>query len=378
MHLAFLTPEYPHTKTGHSGGLGTSIKNMAEELVKAGIRVSIFIYSQQEERQFSENGIHFYLIKHRDFKFLGWYRHRKFLEKYIKHIIQKEKIDALEAPDWTGITAFMKFHCPLSIRFHGSDTYFCHLENRPQKKKNFWFEKTAIKNADALISVSKFTAETTRKLFKLQTPISVIPNAVDTDYFKKENTNIQPNTILYFGSIIRKKGVLELAEIFNSIQQQHPESRLIIAGKDVVDIETGTSTKKLFLQKLKPKSIENIIWRGNLSYSEIKEEIAKAAVIVLPSFAEALPMTWLEAMAMEKALVTSNIGWAQEVMIDGKTGYTANPKDHKLYAERIIELLEHPQKAREMGENARKQVLQKFSTEIVTPQNIKFYQNLIS
>ncbi len=115
-----------------------------------------------------------------------------------------------------------------------------------------------------------------------------------------------------------------------------------------------------------------------MPYSEIKKDIAKASVIALPSFAEALPMTWLEAMAMEKALVTSHIGWAKEIMIDGKTGYTVNPKNHQLYADRVTELLENPEKAQKMEKAARKQVLEKFSTQVIIPKNIELYKNLIS
>src|SRR5690606_8080471 len=144
-------------------------------------------------------------------------------------------IHAIEAPDWTGITAFMKLKCPLVIRMNGSDAYFCKLENRQQKKKNFFFEKAALKGADHLLSVSKFTAEQTALIFKLKKEITVIPNSVDTSYFKPGNKSLEKNTILYFGTIIRKKGVLELAEIFNIITQEIPEAKLVFAGKDVID-----------------------------------------------------------------------------------------------------------------------------------------------
>ena len=151
MHIGFLTPEYPHSKTNPAAGIGTSIKNMVTALSEKGIKVSIFIYGQSTDEIFTEGGIKFHLIKQQKYKFLGWYLHRKFLEKYFNKAIVKDKIGAIEAPDWTGITAFMKLKCPLAIRFHGSDTYFCHLENRPQKKKNFWFEKKALTGADNLL-----------------------------------------------------------------------------------------------------------------------------------------------------------------------------------------------------------------------------------
>ncbi len=377
MHLAFLTPEYPHSLSTSSGGLGTSIKNMVTALIEREIKVSIFIYGQATDDIFNEGGIKFHLIKQRNYKLLGWYLHRKLLQKYLNKVILEEKIDALEAPDWTGITAFMKLKCPLVIRYHGSDAYFCHLENRPQKKKNFWFEKKALAGADRLLSVSEFTAEKTAGLFGLKKKIEVIPNSVDVAHFCPSNKAVVPNTMLYFGSIIRKKGVLELAAIFNLIVEKKPEARLLFAGKDVKDHTTGRSTKQLILDKLSPAAIKSTTWLGVLPYEKVLAEIATANVVVLPSFAEALPMTWLEAMAMEKALVTSDIGWANEVMIDGLTGYTVDPNDHQKYAGKVLQLLNDPELAKEMGKAAREQVISKFSTEVVVESNIEFYKRVV-
>jgi glycosyltransferase involved in cell wall biosynthesis len=378
MNLAFLTPEYPHPKTNPAAGIGTSIKNMVTALAVKGVKVSVFIYGHSTDEIFTEGGIKFHLIKQRNYKFLGWYLHRKFLQNYLNNAIVKDKIDIMEAPEWTGITAFMKLKCTLVIRFHGSDAYFCHLENRPQKKKNFWFEKKALAGADHLLSVSGFTAEKTAALFGLKKKIEVIPNSVDVAVFCPHNTAVEQNTILYFGSIIRKKGVLELAEIINLVTAKKPEARLLIAGKDVKDQLTGSSTKQLIIDKLSPAAIKNTVWLGVLPYEKVLAQIATANVVVLPSFAEALPMTWLEAMAMEKAMVTSNIGWAKEVMIDGVTGFTVNPKDHQKYAGKILQLLDDPVLAEKMGKAAREQVVAKFSTGVVVERNIGFYERVVS
>ena len=85
-------------------------------------------------------------------------------------------------------------------------------------------------------------------------------------------------------------------------------------------------------------------------------------------------MTWLEALAMEKSLVTSNIGWAKEVMIDGTTGFPADPKDHQKYAGKVLQLLNDPALALKLGKAAREQVVAKFSSEVVVEQNIEFYR----
>ncbi|MBE7639805.1 glycosyltransferase [Salegentibacter sp. BLCTC] len=377
MHIAFLTPEYPHPKSTPSGGLGTSIKNLAEELVKKQHRISLIVYGQETDEVFEEAGIKFHFVKQRNYNFLGWYRYRKYLESYLNKIIKKEKIDTIEAPDWTGITAFINLTCPLVLRMHGSDSYFCKLEGRPQKKKNFWFEKLALKNADHLLSVSRYTADKTRELFKLKKNIKIIPNSIDTNTFKPNITESAPGNILYFGSIIRKKGVLELAHIFNLVHKNNPNARLVMVGKDVRDIHTGKSTKELFEEILTKESRDKVVWKGSLSYEQVKLEIMRSAVITLPSFAEALPMTWLEAMAMEKAVVTSDIGWAKEVMIDGKTGFTVNPKNHANYADKVLVLLNNRELAGKMGKAARQRVMEKFSTKVIVEENIRFYKSVI-
>ena len=377
MHLGFLTPEYPHPHSTPSGGLGSSIKNLAEQLVKRNVEVTLFVYGQKEDLVFKEDGINFHFIKQVKYNFLGWYKYRKHLESYLNKKILEEKVEALEAPDWTGITAFMSLKCPLAIRFHGSDSYFCRMENRPQKKKNFFFENLALKGADHLLSVSEFTAKKTREIFNLKREIQVIPNSVDVEMFSPKNTAPVPRTILYFGSIIRKKGVLELAHIFNFIHHQDSQVHLIMAGRDVVDMISGRSTLALFEEILTESARRYVVWKEHLPYSEVISELQKAAVVVLPSFAEALPMAWLEAMAMEKALVTSNIGWAREVMVDGETGFTVNPKDHGTYAEKVVQLLMNPALAQSMGKAARERVLEKFSTEVVVEENIRFYEGVV-
>ncbi len=319
MHLAFLTPEYPHPRSTSSGGLGTSIKNMVTALAEKGIKVTVFIYGQKQNKIFTEGGINFHLIKQQNYKFLGWYLHRKFLEKYLNKIIIKEKIKALEAPDWTGITAFMQLKCPLIIRFHGSDAYFCQLENRPQKKKNFWFEKKALEGADHLLSVSQFTADKTAEIFRLKKQVTVIPNSVDVARFIPQPEKLEPGNILYFGTLIRKKGVLELPEIFNLLVKEKPQVHFLFAGRDVMDIKTGRSTKELMLEKFSHAAANQLVWLDNLPYEEILEQIANAHVVVLPSFAEALPMTWIEAMAMEKSI--GDIGYRMGKRSDGRWRY---------------------------------------------------------
>lgn len=379
MKIAFLTPEYPHTRTGNSGGIGTSIKNLGLGLLQEGCSVRVLVYGQKEDAVFEDNGILIHQIRNIKVKGLSWYLTRKKIQHIIDTLYKENKIDLVEAPDWTGITSFISpKKCPIVIRLNGSDTYFCHLEGRPVKWRNKFHEKRALQKADALISVSQFTADKTNTVFSLSKDFTIIPNGIDMGLFSRNNDSSNSNIVLYFGSLIRKKGVLELPLIFNEVILKKPNTKLVLVGKDVADIVSGNPSTWQLMQKLfSEKASTNVIYCGSVSYDEIKEHIEKATVCVFPSFAEALPVSWIEAMAMQKPIVASNIGWAPEVIDSGVNGFLENPTAHSEYANRIVELLENVNLQKEFGAEALKKVIEKFCIEKVAQQSLFFYQSLI-
>lgn len=381
MKIAFLTPEYPHPKTGASGGIGTSIKNLAKGLLAAGCSVRVLVYGQKEEDVFEDEGICIQLIKNVKVKGLSWFFTRKKLERIINQLYREKEIDLVEAPDWTGITSFIQpKKCPIVIRLHGSDTYFCHLDQRPVKWINRFHEKRALQKADGLLAVSQFTADTTNALFGLQKQFHIIPNSIDVNSFTKEDSAIvSADTILYFGSLIRKKGLLELPFIFNEVIQAHPTARLILVGKDVPNIVSGNPSTWGMMQELfSEQALLNVHYLGSVPYSEIQAYINQCTVCVFPSFAEALPVSWIEAMAMQKAIVASNIGWATDVIDDGVNGFLVHPENHKVYADVILKLLTNEGLRQEIGSAARKKVLDKFSIAEVAEQSLAFYQTILN
>jgi glycosyltransferase involved in cell wall biosynthesis len=381
MKIAFLTPEYPHPKTGSSGGIGTSIKNLAIGLLAEGCSVRVLVYGQKEESVFDDNGITIQQIQNVKLKGLSWWLTRKKLERIINQLYANNEIDLVEAPDWTGITSFIQpKKCPIVIRLNGSDTYFCHLDHRPVKWVNRFHERRALQKADGLLSVSQFTADLTNEVFGLQKEFAIIPNSIDVDLFNNngDNNGNDNKTILYFGSLIRKKGLLELPFIFNEVIKTSPEAQLILIGKDVHDVVSGNpSTWAMMQQLFTADALKRVNYLGSVPYQGIKAHIKEANLCVFPTFAEALPVSWIEAMALQKPIVASNIGWAKEVIEEGVEGFLVYPKDHKQYAERILELLESPELQENFGIAARKKVVLRFSTPIVAQQSLLFYKKLI-
>lgn len=380
MKIAFLTTEYPHPKTGFAAGIGTSIMNLSIGLVKEGHKVSIVICGQNQDEKFVDNGITFYKIKNVKIKGFSRILTQKKIQSLLNKLVSQDEIEIVEAADWTGITSNIKLKCPLVIKLHGSDTYFCHLDNRPVKFINKSRENKALKNANGYISVSQYTADVTKKLFHLKNNFTIIPNGIDLDLFSASKTHnpIQGNTILYFGTLIRKKGMLELPLIFNEVYNINNKAKLILIGKDAADIVTGNSSTWDMMKSLfTDESFKNVSYLGSVNYNEIKSHINEATVCVFPTFAEALPVSWIEAMAMEKAIVASNIGWANEVIDHNSNGFLEHPTNHIKYANCILDLLENEALRTKFGIAAREKAKQKFSIEVVAKQSAAFYKKLI-
>ncbi|WP_027880033.1 glycosyltransferase family 4 protein [Mesoflavibacter zeaxanthinifaciens] len=381
MHIGYITPEYPHPEVSHAAGIATSIKNLATSLVKKGVKVTVFVYHQSKDSIVEADGVTIHLIKKQAFKFLTWYHYRTLVNRYVNTIVEQEQIHLLEAPDWTGITAFMRFKVPLVIRFHGSDAYFCKLENRKQKFKNFVFEKLALKNAKAYITPTTYAGEETAKIFGLnRNIIKTIHYGLELDRFVNAHPEqFQPKTLLYIGTIIRKKGVLELADVFNKLVEKEPDAQLILIGGDSGDIKTGKASTYALMQSLFSETAKaKVNYLGKIPYSEVQEHIKNAHVCTFPSFAETLGMVTIESMALQKPVVNTSIGWAQELIDDGVNGYLVHPTETDTYVSTILKLFNDQELCLQIGKAARVKTELTFDIETLVQQNIDYYMSVIN
>lgn len=381
MHIGYITPEYPHPEVSHAAGIATSIKNLAVSLVKQGVKVTVFVYHQSKDAVLEADGVTIHLIKKQSFKFLTWYYYRTLVKRYVNTIVEQEQIHLLEGPDWTGITAFMHFKVPLVIRFHGSDAYFCKLDGRKQKFKNFVFEKLALQNAKAYIAPTTYAGEETAKIFGLnRNKIKTIHYGLELDRFVNAHPEqFQPKTLLYIGTIIRKKGVLELAEVFNKVVEQDAEAKLILIGGDSGDIKTGTASTYALMQSLFSENAKaKVNYLGKIPYSEVQEYIKNAHVCTFPSFAETLGMVTIESMALQKPVVNTSIGWAKELIDDGINGYLVHPTETDTYVSTILKLFNDQELCLQIGKAARVKTERTFDIEALVQQNIDYYTSVIN
>lgn len=377
MKIGFLTIEYPHPRMAASGGIGTAIFSLVRALQKQGHEITIIVYGQPEDAVFEEDGIQFYTLKNVAVKGLSMYLTQKKLQRLINSLYDKKQIELLEVPDWQGVTAFIQTQCPMFMRLHGSDTYFCHIEKRKLKWRNRLYEKRAYQKATGIISVSDYTGKMSNMVFGVHRDYKVVPNGVNCTDFTPVQTP-KANTILYFGTLIRKKGLLELPHIFNAIHANNPECKLVLVGKDAADVVTGNPSVWNMMQTLfTPSALQQVNFVGPVPYAQMRQWIANATVCVFPTFAEALPVSWLEAMAMQKPVIASNIGWASEIIEQGVDGYLVHPTDHEAYAAAVLDLLQNPEKASSMAQAARLKIENRFHIDHVAQHLVETYQLMI-
>lgn len=380
MQLAFLTPEYPHKRTGKTGGLGTSIFTLANELAQQHVEVHVLIYGQKEMADWVEEGVHLHLIPQKKYAVGNWYLYPQFVNAYVNQQIKRYGIQLIEVADYTGFTAFMQFPVPTVMRLHGSDSYFCELEQRKQKWKNRWLETLAFRKADYHIAPTQFAGQLTQEVLgSTRYPVAVIPHGIDLSQFTpSSNSEFTPFQLVYIGTLIRKKGVIALAAIFNRVIEQCPQASLLLVGNDSADQLTGsTSTWELIQNELTVEALERVVYLGPRPYTEVQRHLSQAQIVVLPTLAETFGLVTIEAMALAKTVVSSDKGWVSELLENGTSGFQCDPHNTQEFADLLVELLNDPERCKSIGKQARLQVEKRFEIHTIVKKNRAFYQNIL-
>lgn len=381
MHICFLTSEFPKRGYPH-GGVGTFIRNLGIELVKKGISVSVVGPNYKDVNEYEQvNGVDVYRTRRFNrSKGIVWFRRAKSMNQQIREIHEKNPIDVVEATE-LGLAFIQKIPgIHYVIRMNGGHHFFSKATGEKTSLWRSFQEIRSFEKADSLISVSKYTAESTRELLKLgNRPIEIIPNPIDAELFKPNLTvEVVKNKLLFVGTVCEKKGVRQLVMAMPKVLQEFPDAQLEIVGRDWLDPVTKSSYTEYLKTFIAPENASLITITGPVDLVEIPKKIAASEICVYPSHMEALPLAWLEVLAMAKPFVASIAGPGPEVVDHGKTGLLADCYSPDDIAEQILVLLRDKELALEYGKNARADVLKRFDVRILVDKNIQYYNSLIS
>lgn len=231
--------------------------------------------------------------------------------------------------------------------FHAGDVDE-YLEKQSKLGKRFisW----AIGQSDKLIAVSKDSAEKLQKLAP-KNEIEIIVNAIDTKPFSfSPNRLAERNGIvrlLFVGAMGKLKGETDLADAIKIISTKNTDFRVSFLGFG------GENLQKYCTEIGIEKIIEFV---GAVSLEERLSFFENADIFVLPTYAEAMPMSVIEAMATGLPIVSTTVGGIPELVEDSEEGFLVEPANASKLAEKLSILISDKDLRIKMGKKAQEKV----------------------
>jgi glycosyltransferase involved in cell wall biosynthesis len=172
---------------------------------------------------------------------------------------------------------------------------------------------------------------------------------------KRASVTRSSTMLLFLGEIGHRKGIHDLVRALPEISKSIPDVRLVAGGSGDIDA-VRRRIEELGIAK-------HVILPGYVSGPEKFRLLAEAAIYVLPSYNEGVPISILEAMSVGLPIVTTPVGGIPDVIRDGEEGFLVSPGSIDQLARRIIELLSNENLRMRMGDAARRRLQTAFSPE---------------
>lgn len=283
-------------------------------------------YTKKESKIVNKNGIRYFISPFSSFNFLSFFSN-------LNKVIKEEKYDTLAATTdpLIGILSYYyskKYNIPLVYdlqdNFESYETYKIPFAG--------YFDKKALKNADAVLTVSESLKNYISKIRKK--PIYVINNGIDLRLFKHIgkikarkilNLPLKSKIVVFIGHLEKLKGGLILIDAFEKIKKKYPDTYLLLSGR----IDRSINIKR-----------ENIIFREFRKREDVVLGINSADVAVLPnpvnSFTKyCFPYKLIEYMACNVPIVATDVGDVS-FLLKKYNGSLCKPNDADDLAEKLI------------------------------------------
>ncbi|MBN1860634.1 MAG: glycosyltransferase family 4 protein [Candidatus Thermoplasmatota archaeon] len=414
MKIVHFSWEFPPTIWG---GLGTFATELSKKQVSLGNNVTVFALNSGNNFSSTEkwNGVEVHrpktldlsssykLFANRDVQ--SWGSHFKFFADVINynissasHLINtltrtnERSFDIIDGHDWLGIIGGMiakkELKIPLVFHIHSTEGGRS-LGGGSQTIKHIEFEGGQA--ADCIITVSHAMKNELQDLGFPTKKIHVCWNGVDPEKYNMNHINPQnilalrkkygiPSDqlmLLFVGRLVKVKGADNLVQAMPNVLQEFPNTKLILLGVGDMEITIQRMINELGLQ-------EKVILRNEFVPEEERIlHYAASDIVVLPSLYEPFGIVCTEAMSMGKPVVVGargTNGMREQVVPSGddQCGRHVNPFEPSDIAWGIKQVLESKEQRILMGNNARKQVIQKFSWDLITQKTLEIYKELMT
>lgn len=174
-----------------------------------------------------------------------------------------------------------------------------------------------------------------------------------------------PIKFLFIGRLLKEKGIHEFVQAAKLVKKIYPDTQFTVLG--AIDHHNLGALQQTELDTLISSNI--IQYSGHVS--NIKDWIAGSHVFVLPSYREGVPRSTQEAMAVGRAIITTDVPGCRETVVDGVNGFLVPKWNPQALAEKMIYFIENPEQIQVMGEQSYKIAQEKFDARKVNERLLK-------
>lgn len=226
-----------------------------------------------------------------------------------------------------------------------------------------------------------------RKIVNKDKGILIRGSGVDTERFSPINVSQEKLQALYFelgmagdarnvivtliSRLLWDKGIAEFIEAARSLKPKHPTALFLLVGP--IDTGNPAAVPEQYIEQTKREGL--IKYLGERT--DIPEILYISDVVTLPSYREGIPRALLEAMSMEKPIITTDSAGCREVVEAGNNGLMVPTRDHVALASAIQRLVNDEKLRIKMGKHGRDKVLREFDERIIVAQTLKLYEELL-
>ena len=210
------------------------------------------------------------------------------------------------------------------------------------------------------------------KLYNPTAKIYTLPEMINSVFFEKKWCPEDSRTIVFIGSIIKRKGIEILINAIVKVKEEVPTIKVVLIG--------GYTSKyyKIIQNKINKLKIEdNINFRGTLKSVEIANILSSSSLFVLPSLIDNSPNSLAEAMAVGMPCIASDVGGIPSMIEDGINGLLFKSKDSNELAKKILLVLNNEELSFKLAHNAKKIAYERNHKDNVVAQTINVYESIL-
>jgi len=206
-----------------------------------------------------------------------------------------------------------------------------------------------------------------RRLTKKEKSYVVNGSGVNTERFTPAP---YPNNVSFFmlSRLLKSKGVSEYLQAAENVKREYPQVKFYLLGKFEYNMQDAIE------ERIVRKYIDDGIIELFPETTDVRPYYEMSSVYVLPSYREGTPRTVLEAMAMARAVITTDTNGCRETVKDGVNGYLVPVADVAALTEAMKKFLKNPEKIETMGAESYRYCKEKFDVERVNEDMLNILQ----